>query len=71
MPIHLKILAASLCAMAVTIAIGLFSLSVERRLGELAIRVYDEALMSVAHLRAAGRGGGRKEEQQRGGGSER
>ena len=53
MPIRFKILAACLAMTAVTVALGLFSLRGERRLGELVIRTYDEAVMSISFVRAA------------------
>jgi methyl-accepting chemotaxis protein len=51
--IRWKVLLACLCTAATAVALGLFALQSERRLSDLAIRIYDRALMSVSHARAA------------------
>jgi methyl-accepting chemotaxis protein len=53
MPIRLKILVACLLLTVVTVSLGIFTLRNERRLGDLAVRFYDEALMSVSFVRSA------------------
>ena len=53
MPIRLKLLLASLLLAATTAGLGLFAVQAERELGTLAVRVYDEALMSVNYARSA------------------
>jgi methyl-accepting chemotaxis protein len=53
MPISLKILLGCLLMAAVTMALGFFGLRAEARLGDLAIRMYDEAFMSVSYVRGA------------------
>ena len=53
MPIRLKLLLASLLLAATTAGLGLFAVGAERELGTLAVRVYDEALMSVNYARSA------------------
>jgi hypothetical protein len=53
MSVRLKIALASLCGFLVTLALGLYATSVERRLGEVSVRVFDEATLSINHARAA------------------
>src|SRR5215470_5645213 len=53
MPIRLKIFVACLLLTGVTVALGLFGLDRQRRLGDLAVRMYDEAVMSVNFIRSA------------------
>ena len=53
MSIRLKILLSALCSLAVTLALGLHALSIERQLGGLSVQVFDEAVLSISHIRAA------------------
>ncbi len=53
MSIRLRILVACLTLTVLTAALGLFTLAGERRLGLLALRMYDEAFMSVNFFRTA------------------
>jgi len=53
MSIRWKILTACLLMAAMAAALGVFALSKERALSALAVRIYDEALMSISHARAA------------------
>jgi methyl-accepting chemotaxis protein len=53
MPIRLKLLLACLCMALITSGVGLLALRSERQLGALAMRMYDEAFMSVNYVRAA------------------
>jgi methyl-accepting chemotaxis protein len=53
MPIRLKILLACLVLTGMTVCLGLFALSQERKLGSVALRTYDEAFMSVNFIRSA------------------
>jgi methyl-accepting chemotaxis protein len=52
MSIRLKIFVACLLLTGVTIALGLFGLDRQRRLGDLAVRMYDQAVMSVNFIRS-------------------
>ena len=51
--IRLRILAACLTLTIITGALGLFTLGGERRLGQLTLRMYDQAFMSVDFFRSA------------------
>ena len=53
MSIRLKIFVACLLLTGVTVALGLFGLDRQRRLGDLAVRMYDQAVMSVSFVRSA------------------
>jgi diguanylate cyclase (GGDEF)-like protein len=53
MSIRSKILAGCLALTALTGILGLYSLRAERELGELALRIYDDAFMGVSYLRSA------------------
>jgi methyl-accepting chemotaxis protein len=53
MPIRLKVLIACLLMTAVTFALGVYGLQYEHRLGDLALRMYDESFMSVSFVRSA------------------
>jgi methyl-accepting chemotaxis protein len=53
MTIRLKILSACLLLTLVTATIGLFTLNGERKLGDVSVRMYDEALTSVSFMRGA------------------
>lgn len=53
MSIKLKLLLGCLCLTMVTIGLGAFALKSQRDLGVLAERIYDEALVSMSHLRSA------------------
>lgn len=53
MPIRMKVLLACMLMTGVTLAMGVLALRMEARLGDLAIRMYDEAFMSVSFIRSA------------------
>ncbi len=53
MPVVVKILASSLAMTLVAILLGLYALTGERRLGDTAMRMYDNAFMSINYVRAA------------------
>ncbi|MBY0333325.1 MAG: hypothetical protein K2X49_21895, partial [Acetobacteraceae bacterium] len=53
MSVKLKILFASLCSFAVTMALGLYAMSMGGQLGHVATRVFDESAVSINHVRAA------------------
>jgi methyl-accepting chemotaxis protein len=53
MPIRLKIFVACLLLTSVTVALGLFGLDRQRQLGDVAVRMYDQAVMSVGFVRSA------------------
>jgi len=51
--IRFRILLACLSLASVTIALGLFVLQAQRELGHLALRIYDDAVMSISYARSA------------------
>jgi len=51
--IRFRILLACLSLASVTIALGLFVLQEQRELGHLALRIYDDAVMSISYARSA------------------
>ncbi|HEX2018757.1 MAG TPA: EAL domain-containing protein [Aurantimonas sp.] len=53
MSIKLKLLLGCLCLTLVTIGLGVYALKSQREVGVLAERLYDEALVSMSHLRSA------------------
>ena len=53
MRIRFRILLACLSLASVTIALGLFVLQGQRELGRLALRIYDDAVMSISYARSA------------------
>ena len=53
MRIRFRILLACLSLASVTIALGLFVLQAQRELGHLALRIYDDAVMSISYARSA------------------
>jgi methyl-accepting chemotaxis protein len=53
MPIRLRILAGCLLLTSLTIGLGLFALDAQQRMSDLAVRIYDEAVMSVSSIRSA------------------
>ena len=53
MRIRFRILLACLSLASVTIALGLFVLQGQRELGHLALRIYDDAVMSISYARSA------------------
>ncbi len=53
MRIRFRILLACLSLASVTIALGLFVLEGQRELGRLALRIYDDAVMSISYARSA------------------
>ncbi len=53
MSIRTKILLACISLTAITIAFGMLTRSSETQLGQIAIRLYDEAFMSMSYLRSA------------------
>ena len=53
MRIRSRILIACLSLASVTIALGLFVLQGQRELGNLALRIYDDGLMSISYARSA------------------
>ena len=53
MRIRFKILLACLALTAVTVALGVFVLQGQRALGNLAMKIYDDAVMSISYSRSA------------------
>lgn len=53
MSVRMSILIGCLTLTLITVLLGLFARDSERRLGDLGLRLYDEAFMAVNHLRAA------------------
>ena len=56
MSIRLKIMAGCLAMLLVTICLGLYERTQARTLGDVAIRVYDQSLMSISYVRSASQG---------------
>ncbi|MFT8243153.1 putative bifunctional diguanylate cyclase/phosphodiesterase [Roseomonas sp. BN140053] len=53
MPIRLKILLACLGLTALTLALGGYTRTAQKELGDVAIRIYDDAFLAVSYLRSA------------------
>ncbi|MCC4296348.1 putative bifunctional diguanylate cyclase/phosphodiesterase [Aurantimonas coralicida] len=53
MPLRLKLLVGCLCLTLVTLGLGVFAQHSQRGAGDLATRIYDEALLSLSYLRSA------------------